>query len=221
MHCTDIVIDQVVYSTVPAEVESMDSWRELFNGRNLDGWVFRGKADESAPTFEVEDATIVGRTRIPANATAFLATEQQFEDFELYFEVRIDQDLNSGVQVRSTPEGTVRGAQVDIQNGSERTGFIFGQGMGKWLTQDIAEVSRGNHAFRDGEWNQFRVRVEGGNVKTWVNGQQVADTTHEDIASAGVIALQVHAHPRGQQRESGAKEVLSVKWRNIKVSEIN
>lgn len=207
-------------SAATAEAKDKEAWRILFNGENLDGWEFRGKMDESAPTFDVENGVIVGRTRMPVNPTAFVGTTEQFKDFELVFEVKVDKDLNSGVQVRSTPEGTMRGAQVEIQNGSDRTGFIFGQGMGKWLTEDIAEVSKGNAAFRDNEWNHFRVLVEGKNIKTWINGEQVADTTNDEIAAEGVIGLQVHAHPRGKFREAGAKEILSAMWRNIRIREI-
>ena len=45
-------------------------------------------------------------------------------------------------------------------------------------------------------------------VSLWINGQEVADTTHDDIALEGVIALQVHGYPRGKKREAGAKEIL-------------
>lgn len=204
----------------PAKASADSEWRSLFNGKNLDGWEFRGKQDASAPTFDVEDGMIVGRTRLPANPTAFVSTVEQFKNFELVFEVKVDKNLNSGVQVRSPSEGTVRGAQVEIENGSKRSGFIYGQGMGKWLTDDIDEVSKTNGAFLSEEWNQFRVLVQGKNIKTWINGTAVADTTHDDIAPEGVVALQVHGHPRGKERDAGAKEILSVRWRNIRIREI-
>lgn len=205
--------------TANAEEPSPDQgWQSLFDGKTLDGWEFRGKAGDSAPTFDVEDGAIVGRTRIPKNPTAFVATKKQFKDFELVFECKVDKDLNSGVQVRSTPQGSVTGAQVEIENDSIRTGYIFGQGMGMWLSEDLPKG--GKTVFKTNEWNQFRVLVKGQNIKTWINGQPVADSTHEKIAPEGVIALQVHGHPRGKQLEKGADEILSVAWKNIKVREI-
>lgn len=193
-----------------------EGWRILFNGENMDGWVFRGGGSE-APTFEVEDGTIVGRTLIPRNTGAFLATKEQFKDFELVFEVKIDEGLNSGVQVRSTPEGTMRGAQVEIESGSRKTGYIFGQGMGTWLSTDLPEQ---NETFYTGKWNTFRVLVQGNNIKTWVNGKPLADLTSDRVAPEGVIALQVHGFPRGKKREQGSDVVLSVAWKNIKIREL-
>ena len=193
-----------------------EGWRTLFNGKNFDGWEYRGGGDEP-PTFDVENGAIVGRTLIPRNKGAFMATKEQFRDFELVFEVKIDEGLNSGVQVRSAPEGTVRGAQIEIESGSRKTGYIFGQGMGMWLSEDLPEK---NEAFEKGKWNQFRALVQGQNIKTWVNGKPVADTTHERIAQEGVIALQVHGYPRGKWREQGSDKILSVSWKNIKIRDL-
>ena len=192
-------------------------WRILFNGKNFDGWEYRGGGD-ALPTFNVENGTIVGRTLIPYNNSAFMCTKEQFKDFELVFEVKIDEGLNSGVQLRSTPEGTVKGAQIEIESGFLRTGYIFGQGMGMWLSEDFPEK---NEAFKKNEWNKFRAVVRGKNIKTWINDIPIADVTHEKVASVGVIALQVHAYPRGKKREQGAKEILSVAWRNVKIRELN
>ena len=194
-----------------------EEWRTLFNGKNFDGWEYRGGGD-APPTFDIEEGTIVGRTLIPYNNSAFMCTKEQFKDFELIFEIKIDEDLNSGVQLRSTPEGTVRGAQIEIESGSSRTGYIFGQGMGMWLSEDFPEK---NEAFKKNEWNRFRAVVRGQNIKTWINDIPVADITHEKVAPEGVIGLQVHAYPRGKKREQGAKEILSVAWRNIKIRELN
>jgi len=195
--------------------DSEAQWKVIFNGKDLTGWEYRGREGDTAPTFDVENGAIVGRTRIPGNPTAFVATTELLKDFELVFECKVDKELNSGVQVRSTLEGGVRGAQVEIQNGSDKTGHIFGQGMGQWLTQDIPKD--GDHPFKPNEWNHFRVLVQGQNIKTWINDVPVTDTTHEKIAPEGIIALQVHAYPRGKAREEGAKEILSVAWKNIKV----
>jgi hypothetical protein len=193
-----------------------NEWKKLFNGQNLDGWEYRGGGD-APPTFNVENGTIVGRTLIPFNDGAFMCTKEQFKDFELEFEVKIDEGLNSGVQLRSTPEGTVKGAQIEIESGFHRTGFIFGQGMGMWLSEEFDEK---NDAFIKDEWNKFRVVVQGQNIKTWINDKPIEDLTHERVAPEGVIALQVHGYPRGKKREAGAKEILSVAWKNIKIKEL-
>ncbi len=98
--------------TLSAEADQSNKdagWHSLFNGKDLAGWEFRGGSD-LPPTFAVEDGAIVGRTLIPRNNTAFVCTTKQYKDFELVFDCKIDPGLNSGVQIRSEPEGTVRGA---------------------------------------------------------------------------------------------------------------
>ncbi len=197
--------------------QAQEKWIELFDGKTFNGWEYRGGGD-APPTFDIENGTIVGRTLIPHNNSAFMCTKKQFKDFELIFEVKIDEGLNSGVQVRTAPGGSVAGAQVEIESGSKKTGYIFGQSMGTgWLSEDLPEE---NTTFIPGEWNKFRVVAKGKNIKTWVNGTPLADLTHEMIAPEGVLGLQVHGYPRGKWRAAGADKILSVAWKNIKIKEL-
>lgn len=194
-----------------------DAWRTLFNGENLDGWEFRGGGAE-APKFDVENGAIVGHTLIPRNDAAYLCTKEEFKDFELVFEVKIDEGLNSGVQVRSTSAGTMRGPQVEIQSGSHKMGYIFGQGMGtSYFDVDLPDE---NVVFKKDKWNKFRVLVKGNNIKTWINDVPFADLTSDKIAPKGVIGLQIHGYPRGKEHEIGADKVLTAAWKNIKIREI-
>ena len=110
-------------------------WVDLFNGKNLDGWTqFNGTA-----TYRVEGDTIVGKTN-EGSPNSFLCTDQLYSDFELKFEVKVDNELNSGVQIRSQtvggePSGRVNGPQVEIAiNGS--AGYIYGEAAGGWMTPD-------------------------------------------------------------------------------------
>ena len=81
-----------------------DGWVALFDGRTLDGWVQRN----GSATYRVADGAIVGRTS-DGSPNSFLATEQAYGDFELEFEVRVDDPLNSGVQIRSRTRERGRG----------------------------------------------------------------------------------------------------------------
>ncbi|MGB0372330.1 MAG: 3-keto-disaccharide hydrolase [Opitutales bacterium] len=193
-------------------------WRSLFNGENLDGWVMRGEG-KGTPTFEVKDGKIIGSTLVPRNKTAFVATPEEYKDFELVYDAWVENDLNSGVQVRSTAEGNVKGPQVELDNGSPRTGFIFGQGGGGWVS-DMSSPPREFTSFKPFEWNTFRVRVEGQRIQVWINDVQVEDVTSERVPETGVIALQVHGYPRGKKNAAGAKEITSVAWKNIKIREL-
>jgi hypothetical protein len=88
------------------------------------------------------------------------------------------------------------------------------RGMGVWLSEELPESGDGIKA---DEWAAFRVLVQGNNIKTWINGKQVADLTSNKVAPEGIIGLQVHGYPRGKKRAQGAEKVLSVDWRNIKI----
>ena len=84
------------------------SWRDLFDGRGLDGWEEHGGTAE----FGVEDGAIVGTT-VVGSANSFLCTQRVFGDFKLELEFRVDPALNSGVQVRSEVFTDARKLVVD------------------------------------------------------------------------------------------------------------
>ena len=189
-------------------------WKMLFNGENLDGWVQRN----GTATYRVEDGVIVGRTS-EGSPNSFLATEKEYDDFVLTFEVKVDDELNSGVQIRSASKddfnnGRVHGPQVEIAtNGT--AGFIYGEALGThWLSEDRDDPTK-QAAFKKGEWNKYRVRAVGDSIKTWVNGVPVADLKdNKSGMSSGFIALQVHGIGEG----TGPYEV---RWRNIRLRELN
>jgi hypothetical protein len=47
-----------------------------------------------------------------------------------------------------------------------------------------------------GEWNDYRIRAEGSRIQIWLNGVQTVDytETEPDIATKGIIALQIHGN---------------------------
>src|ERR1043165_7726506 len=118
-----------------------DSWTSLFNGKSLNGWVQRG----GKAKYEVEYGEIVGST-VPNTPNSFLCTTGDFTNFVLELDFKVDDDLNSGVQIRShcfdeptkvesggkeirIPAGRVHGYQVEIDP-SERawTGGLYDEG---------------------------------------------------------------------------------------------
>ncbi|HTN74416.1 MAG TPA: DUF1080 domain-containing protein [Pirellulaceae bacterium] len=73
-----------------------EEWKPLFDGKTLDGWKQRG----GAAKYRVEDGVIVGSS-VPNTANSFLCTNQDYGDFILELEFKVDPSLNSGVQIRS------------------------------------------------------------------------------------------------------------------------
>ena len=65
-------------------------------------------------------------------------------------------------------------------------------------------------AFKQGQWNHYRIEAIGNRIRTWVNGVPAADLT-DDMTAKGFIGLQVHA-----SKKAGEK----IKFRNIRIQDL-
>lgn len=195
-------------------------WQVLFDGTSLDSW----KPSRDNDQFKLVDGVILGSS---SGQTQFLHTEREYGDFELEFEAKLhDVDFNSGVQIRTRllrvnergdERPSVHGPQVDLGKSPGRSGYIYNQGNGGWITPEEDLVR--NSLMINGEWNKVRVLAVGNKIQTWINGKQVSDLTvpdgiHERY-SKGVIALQVHGVKNPEER------TRQVSFRSIRVREIN
>lgn len=190
-------------------------WTHLFPGENFEGWSKHG----GAATYELQDSTIIG-TSVRNSENTFLCTNETYGDFELRFETRVHDSLNSGVQIRSrvrADDDRVYGPQVEIEASLEEgaeAGYIYGEGMGiGWITPD--DSLEPTMVFQDGLWNQYRILADGSRIQTWVNGRQISDLTAEEIYQdhrEGRICLQVHG--------VGDEGPYDVAWRNIQTREL-
>lgn len=190
---------------------SGQSWTPLFNGKSLSGWTQRGgKAD-----YRVENGTIVGYSKVNTE-NSFLCTKQNYGDFILEFDFRVDDALNSGVQLRSESlksyqNGRVHGYQFEIDPSSRAwTGGIYDEARRGWL-YPLTKNPAAQKAFKNNEWNSARIEAIGNSIRTWVNGVPCADLI-DDKTPAGFIALQVHAI--GNDASKAGKTVA---WRNIRI----
>ncbi|MEW4528604.1 DUF1080 domain-containing protein [Maioricimonas sp. JC845] len=197
----------------PAMAEDGE-WTALFDGKTLEGWVQKN----GTATYRIEGDTIVGKTN-EGSPNSFLCTEKDYGDFELEFEVKVDDRLNSGVQIRSQtkggPTGRVNGPQVEIESGPAEAGYVYGEATGRgWLTPEERLIPHDH--FKNGEWNHYRIKAVGPRIQTWINGEAIEDLTDEAIYEthpSGFIGLQVHGIKKG----TGPYEVA---WRNIRIRPI-
>ena len=177
-----------------------------------EAWVQRG--GEAVYTFA--DGQIIGQTR-PNQPNSFLCTKREYGDFELTLEFKVDDALNSGVQIRSQAraEGTrerVYGYQVEIDPSPRRwTGGIYDEGRRGWIAP-LAGQLEAMGAFKPGQWNTMRVVCEGARLRTWINGVACADLT-DGMTPRGFVALQVHG-------VGGKTQVMEVRWRSVRIREI-
>ncbi len=210
----DVATDVVAAPDAAPEVAEESGAIELFNGENLEGWTQRN----GTATYEVVDGTLVGTTA-DGSPNSFLCTNEEYGDFDLTFEVKVDSRLNSGVQIRSkthqTPTGRVMGPQVEIEasgaNGAE-AGYIYGEALSTgWLTPKDKLVPHKH--FKDDEWNQYRILANGPRIQVWINGEMISDLVDEERYEShpkGFIGLQVHSIGEGQ----GPWQVA---WRDVKL----
>lgn len=199
----------------------------LFDGRTLNGWTQKG----GKARYSVVDECILGEA-VPNTPNSFLCTEKQFANLILEVEFLVHPTLNSGIQIRSNAyaeakkyvvgdgaeaktisvaAGIVHGYQVEIDPSDRAwTGGIYDESRRGWLN-DLQQNEPARKAFRQGEWNHFRIECRGPSIKTWLNGVSAADLTDE-LTDSGFIALQVHGIPDDQPR--------SIRWRNVRVKEL-
>jgi len=201
---------------------SSENWQQLFNGRTLDGWVQRG----GKAVYSVDDGCVVGTT-VPSTPNSFLCTARDYTNFILEYEFKVDPALNSGVQIRSHStnsynKGQVHGCQVEIDMDPRRarwwSGGLYEEGRRGWLFPGTnggngpAFTAQGKELAVTGGWNKVRVEANGSRYQIWLSEKVRVDCT-DTMDASGFIALQVHSVGK-------TREPLSVRWRNIRVSEL-
>lgn len=185
-------------------------WTDITPNENLDGWETKGG---DAP-YKVEDGVLTGST-VHDSPNTFLVTKENYGDFILELEFQVDSTLNSGVQIRSNSldyyqNGRVHGYQVEIDP-SERSwsGGIYDEGRRKWL-YDLKDNPKAQQAFKQNEWNSYRIEAIGDTIKTWINNVPAAYLI-DQMTSSGFFGLQVHSI--GKNKKAGTE----AKWRYIKI----
>jgi uncharacterized protein YciI len=148
--------------------------RSLFNGKSFAGW-----EGDVAKTWRIVNGVIQGGSlteTVPHNA--FLATTQEYGDFELRLDVRLQGTgfVNGGIQFRSQ-------RRKSIQDDYEMVGYQADMGAGYWgclydesrRDMVLAKPSklRSDRVVRPNVWNRYVVRCEGSRIRLWLNGELI------------------------------------------------
>ena len=223
--CTALLFNVATTALFAADAKSDGGgWLPLFDGKTLDGWVQRGG---KAP-YRIEDGVLIG-TCVPNTPNSFLCTTRDFTNFILEIEFKVDEGLNSGVQLRSqhfdkptelewkgkkikVPAGRVHGLQAEIDTSARAwSAGLYEEGARGWLN-DLKNNEAARKAFKHGEWNKYHIEARGDSIKTWINDIPAADLKDSRVP-AGFIALQVHGV--GKRAQS-----LEVRFRNVRLKEL-
>ena len=194
------------------------TFTQIFDGKTFAGW----EADTSV--WRIEDGSVIGEVspekQIKTNSFLIWRADKP-ADFEFKAEYKISKGGNSGVQYRSEEvpdiKYAVKGYQADIdgdntytgQNYEERgRGFLAMRGQRAILETGkspiISADSVGNsdelksHIKQD-DWNEIHLVVKGNNMKHYINGVLMSETTDNDSVNAkssGLLGLQVHVSER-------------------------
>lgn len=210
---TSILLLSISLSVV-AQPAKNGKWQSLFNGKDLSGWKqLNGKA-----LYTVKNGEIIGTT-VANTPNSFLTTEKSYGDFILELELLVDPSMNSGIQFRSLSnsdyqKGRVHGYQMEVDPSARQwSGGIYDEGRRGWL-YPLEYNPAGKKAFKNNQWNKYRIESIGNTLRTWVNGIPTAYVVDAETAS-GFIALQVHAI--GKNDQPGKQ----IRWKNIRIQSDN
>ncbi|WP_339838486.1 DUF1080 domain-containing protein [uncultured Maribacter sp.] len=207
-----LLITVILSAFISCKQEPKDDtpWVSLFDGESLTGWTqLGGKA-----AYTVRDNAIVGTT-VHNTPNSFMTSDKMYGDFILELDYKVDPSMNSGVQIRSNSlphymDGRVHGYQIEIDP-SERawSAGIYDEARRGWLNP-MTDNPTAQKAFKQNEWNHYRIEAIGDTLKTWINDVPAAYLI-DDKTDKGFIALQVHSISDEQ------KDGTEIIWKNIKI----
>lgn len=100
-----------------------------------------------------------------------------------------------------------------VRYGSTYNFAIYGESRRGWL-YPLDINPKGKTAFKNQQWNKYRVECIGNSIRTWINGIPTANVV-DAMTPTGFIALQVHSI--GKNDTPGKQ----IRWRNIRIQTEN
>lgn len=186
-----ILFPALLFATSAVHAQSAPAeWRNLFNGRDLSGWVNVNTAPE---TWTMRDGLLVNTGK----PIGVMCTEKMYENFLLHVEWKhLEPGGNSGVFAWSNaapepesrlPDGVeIQMLELDWPKLNARNGivppvaYVHGEVWGVGGVRTVPDNPRGersssieNRAKGRGEWNVYDVVAVDGVIKLSVNGKFV------------------------------------------------
>lgn len=181
-----------------------EGFQALFNGMDLEGWKGlvanpkqRAAMDpaELAAAQREADVKMREHWRVEEGVLIFdgkgdsLCSRQDFRDFELWVDWKIEPDGDSGIYLRGSP-------QIQIWADPEGSGAMWNNKKNPSQPKLAAD-----HPV--GEWNRFRILMTGEKVTVWLNHRLVVHNTvmenywerDRPIYPTGSVELQAHGNP--------------------------
>ena len=193
---------------------SQIQWREMFDGKTLNGWSVNG----GDARYRIENGEVIGTT-VPNSENSFLISDEDYENFEFSVEVHGSVEFNAGLQFRSHATGgrgrrnRTFGYQCEIDPSDRRwTAGIYDEARRGWL-QSLPYSPELRMPIEKDRWNEFRILADGSVIKTYLNGMPIAHI-YDAMTKRGYFGLQVHAVEEGDPP-------MEIRWRNVKIRELD
>ncbi|MEM7234003.1 MAG: DUF1080 domain-containing protein [Planctomycetota bacterium] len=196
------------------DVREIGKTRDLFDGKSLAGWQgMKGPASN----WSVKNATLFCNG---TKGAEWLATQEEFADFELSLEFNLPENGNSGVFVRAPKNGNpwVTGMEIQLLDDyGEKWNELKPDQFTGAIYAALAPSKRATKPA--GQWQTLKILCLGRRCQVWVNGTEVVDANLDQIAkkygkkvpgllrNSGMIGVQNHGDP--------------VSFRKIRVREIS
>jgi HEAT repeat protein len=155
----------------------------LFNGQDLAGWkglvadpLKRAKMDAKTLTREQQKADEIMRKgwRVEDGVLVFsgqgdnLATVKKYGDFEMFVDWKIAKDGDAGIYLRGTPQVQIWDPARHDVGAQVGSGGLYNNQQHESKPLKVADNPVG-------EWNTFRILMQGERVTVYLNGEKVAD----------------------------------------------
>ena len=162
------VAAQQEHNTLTA-AERAEGWQLLFDGETTDGW--RGFRRQDMPGWMVEEGEL---RRVGGGGD--IVTTEQFDDFELKVDWKIQAGGNSGIMFRVSEEWDrtwKTGPEMQVLDDERHRD---GRRPITSAGSNYALHAAAEGAVRPAEaWNEARILVNGGHVEHWLNGVKVVE----------------------------------------------
>lgn len=154
-----------------------DGFRPLFDGKSLAGWL---ALNGSSPPggWRVIDASMTGK------GYSAVLTSEEFGDFDLRLEWRVNPQGNGGIYYRVTEDGMVDHPRKAVEFN------LMDEGIPAPLLKQCGaafdvKAALEKPAHPTGEWNTARLQVQGTHVEQWINDKLVCRYDLTDAAVRG------------------------------------
>ncbi len=168
---------------------------ELFNGKDLDGWIGHENL------WSVKDGVIVAKNTDPIKVSTYLLTKRNFSDFRLLASAKlVESEMHSGIAMwgKNAPEHGDK-----FTNAGHLVMFPSGWGMYDLFGRAGLPVdgAAGKKVGKQHDWNDLEILAQGNRVRVVANGALIVDwrDPEPDRIQEGPIGLQLHSNKVPQE----------------------